>query len=170
MKTLLRYGSSFIAPLVMCVLLPYGIILLEHQGADRPWLNPAPLLALLGLGVLLAGLALFAESVRLFILIGRGTIMPWDPTRKLVVTSLYCYVRNPMILGVILIECGEALLFASPGIAGAALFFFILNTIYFRRFEEPGLVRRFGAEYEEYRRNVPMWVPRLTPWQPPAKP
>jgi protein-S-isoprenylcysteine O-methyltransferase Ste14 len=27
--------------------------------------------------------------------------------------------------------------------------------------EEPALTRRFGAEYEEYRRNVPAWLPRM---------
>ena len=25
--------------------------------------------------------------------------------------------------------------------------------------------RRYGAEYEAYRRAVPAWLPRLTPWQ-----
>ena len=32
--------------------------------------------------------------------------------------------------------------------------------------EEPGLVNRFGEDYEEYRRNVPRWVPRLRAWEP----
>ena len=32
--------------------------------------------------------------------------------------------------------------------------------------EEPVLVDRFGARYEEYRRAVPGWRPRLRPWQP----
>jgi protein-S-isoprenylcysteine O-methyltransferase Ste14 len=35
-----------------------------------------------------------------------------------------------------------------------------------RLYEEPALLRKFGAEYEEYRRNVPRWLPRLTPWRP----
>ena len=32
--------------------------------------------------------------------------------------------------------------------------------------EEPGLEKRFGAEYVEYKRNVPRWIPRLKPWRP----
>ena len=33
-------------------------------------------------------------------------------------------------------------------------------------YEEPTLVRTYGEQYEEYRRNVPAWTPRLTPWTP----
>jgi protein-S-isoprenylcysteine O-methyltransferase Ste14 len=36
--------------------------------------------------------------------------------------------------------------------------------IYMPMVEEPGLVKRFGKEYEEYRRHVPRWLPRLEPW------
>jgi protein-S-isoprenylcysteine O-methyltransferase Ste14 len=39
------------------------------------------------------------------------------------------------------------------------------NAIYFPLVEEPGLGRRFGRDYEEYRRHVPRWVPRLRPWR-----
>ena len=35
-----------------------------------------------------------------------------------------------------------------------------------RWYEEPTLTRRFGADYETYRRAVPAWRPRLRPWQP----
>ena len=31
-------------------------------------------------------------------------------------------------------------------------------------YEEPTLREKFGAEYEEYCRNVPRIVPRLTAW------
>jgi hypothetical protein len=33
-------------------------------------------------------------------------------------------------------------------------------------FEEPALTRKLAAAYEEYCRNVPRWLPRLTPWNP----
>jgi protein-S-isoprenylcysteine O-methyltransferase Ste14 len=56
--------------------------------------------------------------------------------------------------------------FASIGIALLALFFFVMNTIYFKFSEEPGLEERFGAEYKEYKENVLMWIPRTNPWQP----
>jgi protein-S-isoprenylcysteine O-methyltransferase Ste14 len=30
--------------------------------------------------------------------------------------------------------------------------------------EEPGLEKRFGESYREYKRNVPRWIPRWRPW------
>ena len=32
--------------------------------------------------------------------------------------------------------------------------------------EEPGLVRRYGEAYEQYRAHVPRWFPRRRPWDP----
>jgi protein-S-isoprenylcysteine O-methyltransferase Ste14 len=105
----------------------------------------------------------------MLIMIGNGTIMPWDPTRKLVTGSLYSYVRNPMILSLIIILVGEAILFASYGIALLAVLNLVINTVYFIFSEEPGLKKRFGEEYAEYKRNVPRWIPRLKPWRPTGK-
>jgi protein-S-isoprenylcysteine O-methyltransferase Ste14 len=31
--------------------------------------------------------------------------------------------------------------------------------------EEPTLEETFGREYEDFRTNVPRWIPRLTPWR-----
>jgi len=123
-------------------------------------------LAILGALICLGGLVIFILTVRMIILIGNGTIMPWDPSRRLVTGSLYGYVRNPMILSLIVIEIGEALLFDTIWLALLALVFYLINTVYFRRSEEPGLEKRFGQEYEEYKRNVPRWIPRLKPWNP----
>jgi protein-S-isoprenylcysteine O-methyltransferase Ste14 len=71
-----------------------------------------------------------------------------------------------MILSVMTIQVGEATLFASKGIALLAVLFFVINTLYFITSEEPGLEKRFGEEYNEYKRNVPRWIPRLKPWKP----
>ncbi len=69
-----------------------------------------------------------------------------------------------MIGGVLVILLGEAVLFGSGAVLVWCVLFFIGNNIYFRFFEEPELVKRFGDEYIEYRQNVPGWLPRLKPW------
>jgi protein-S-isoprenylcysteine O-methyltransferase Ste14 len=71
-----------------------------------------------------------------------------------------------MILSVILIVAGEAILFASYLLGLLAVLFFVVNTIYFIVSEEPGLEKRFGVEYVEYKKHVPRWIPRFSPWHP----
>jgi protein-S-isoprenylcysteine O-methyltransferase Ste14 len=120
----------------------------------------------IGAVVIAGGLALFVWTVSLFGSVGRGTLAPWDPTRRLVIKGPYRYVRNPMITAVLTILLGEAALVGSWAILIWAAVFFLMNAVYFSLSEEPGLRRRFGPEYDAYRRNVPRWIPRLRPWSP----
>ena len=120
-------------------------------------------------GVFLAvGLALFVASLRRFAGEGQGTPAPWDPPRALVVRGPYRFVRNPMISGVVFVLFGEALALVSLPHAAWAALFLALNLVYIPLVEEPGLERRFGASYREYRANVRRILPRLRPWQPGA--
>lgn len=85
-----------------------------------------------------------------------------EPTRKLVKAGPYAYVRNPMVFGLLLIFLGVA--FLANSISGLALVPIagLVAALYLRLFEEKSLVSRFGREYEEYRKHVPMLIPRPT--------
>lgn len=165
--TFLRHLLSILVlPATVTVVVPYLIL------ADRP--APAVPLglrlaaALVGVCLLAAGLLLAGVTIRQFARIGRGTLAPWDPPRRLVVSGVYRHVRNPMITGVLLVLLAEALLFLSPALLAWAAAFFAINATYIPFVEERGLEQRFGNDYREYRRHVPRWVPRRTPWEPPA--
>ena len=109
-KPLTDHLKAFILPMFMLVALPAGINLLEYRLFSKPVVtNQIPLL-LTGAVVGLAGGALLAASIRLIIVQANTTIMPWDPSEKLVVSGPYSYVRNPMILGVILVMAAEGLI------------------------------------------------------------
>jgi len=108
---------------------------------------------------------MFAWTLGLFARVGQGTLAPWDPTRRLVAVGPYAHVRNPMIVGVMSLIAGEATLLDSTRIAAWAVAFFAINHVYFVLSEEPGLEKRFGADYLEYERNVPRWIPRRRPWR-----
>jgi protein-S-isoprenylcysteine O-methyltransferase Ste14 len=123
-------------------------------------------LVLLGAVLVVLGVVLVAWTVALFARIGHGTLAPWDPTARLVVSGPYRHVRNPMISGVLSIVLGEAALFASTALLVWFAAVFAVNAVYFPLVEEPGLRKRFGAEYDAYRANVPRWLPRLRPWEP----
>ena len=156
--------SIALLPFVVVVLVPRW--LLEQDSHAGSVARVAPLLVgqLLGAVVFVAGLVLFTWCVLLFARVGRGTLAPWDPTRRLVVVGPYRHVRNPMISAVATMLAGEALFFLSGRIALWLLFFVALNHAYFLLVEEPGLARRFGDEYQRYRAAVPRWLPRLRGW------
>ena len=148
-------------PVPVCIIIPAILLYVSH------W-QPGNFLLwrfLIGVVCFLAGMLLAISTVRLFPKLGNGTPAPWDSTTKLIVTGPYAYVRNPMITGVVLILTSEALMLPSLAIGIWAVLFLIINMFYFPLSEEPGLRKRFGKEYDEYCKNVPRYIPRLTPWK-----
>ena len=111
-----------------------------------------------------AGVGLSMWSARLFLTFGEGTPAPWAPPKRFVVRGPYRYVRNPMITGVLMILCAEAIILQSWPIAVWMGVFFGANAVYFPLVEEKGLEKRFGAEYAEYKKHVGRWIPRLRAW------
>ena len=92
---------------------------------------------------------------------GRGTPAHLDPPKILIVNGLYRHVRNPIYLGAIIVLLGYILWFASALIMLYAAFAFLGFHFLIVVIEEPILKNTFGADYDEYRRNVPRWIPRL---------
>ncbi len=163
-----RFLSSLIAPILVVGVLPLWLIrnVLAEYDTSWPggslWLWPA---RIGGAAVFLLGLALFVWCVTLFARRGRGTIMPWDPTQRLVIVGPYRHMRNPMISSVLFMVAGQALFWGSALTAALAVFFLVVNHFYFIASEEPGLVKRFGDSYRAYKASVPRWLPRLRPYQ-----
>lgn len=118
-------------------------------------------------GVLIAmALALLIECFLRFANKGGGTPAPIAPTRSLVISGAYAFVRNPMYLAVVTLIFGQALLFASADLIAYGVtmtFVFMVFVIYW---EEPRLARDFPDEYRAYFDNVPRLRPRLSPWRP----
>src|SRR5579862_5182943 len=114
--------------------------------------------------ILVGLLPLFGSIVR-FVVVGHGTLVPAAPPQHLVVTGLYRYVRNPMYVAVVAVILGQAILFGDwrlmtyGGLMWLAFHAFVLT------YEEPVLAQKFGAQYEDFRANVPRWIPRLSPWR-----
>ena len=92
----------------------------------------------------------------------------------LITTGPFSYVRNPLYLG-------NMMLYTGVGVMSVALFpwlqivaltwFYVQYTLIVSR-EEEYLAKAFEGEYEDYRKNVRRFLPRLTPYRsthPPAK-
>jgi protein-S-isoprenylcysteine O-methyltransferase Ste14 len=146
-------------PGVVLGVVPGVIVALSSGPPLRP--EPWPLVAALPAAL---GLALMGWTIALFARRGKGTLAPWDAPTRLVVEGPYRHVRNPMMVGVLLVLLGEAMAFRAPLLwawlgLGTVVAPFLIAVA-----EERRLLRQFGAEYERYRRAVPAWIPRPTPW------
>ena len=124
--------------------------------------DPRPL----GWIVVALGAAVALPCIWQFAWRGLGTPAPFDPPRRLVVSGPYCYVRNPMYVGMLIVLIGEALVFPNlrRGMMIEAAAFWFIAAMFVLAFEEPVLRQMFDGDYEAYRRGVRRWIPRVTPW------
>jgi len=121
-------------------------------------------LRIAGVVLILAGLPILLDSFARFAIQGLGTPAPVFPTRHLVVTGWYRYVRNPMYVAVVSIIVGQALLFSNLRVLNYGAVVWLFLHLFVLAYEEPKMRATFGQEYTEFRANVPRWIPRLTPW------
>ena len=93
----------------------------------------------------------------------KGLSIVFGETREnpgVIQKSVFGVVRHPVYLSELMLYLG--LLFISMSLAAAVVVivaFVFLHSI--ARYEEKLLVERFGAAYEQYMQDVPMWIPRL---------
>jgi protein-S-isoprenylcysteine O-methyltransferase Ste14 len=123
------------------------------------------LLRVIGAVLIVGGAAVLLECFARFALQGIGTPAPVFPTKHLVVSGFYRFVRNPMYVSVLALLIGQALWFGSAGIVLWAFAAWLAAHLFVIGYEEPTMRRTFGAEYEAYRAHVPRWIPRLSPWE-----
>lgn len=139
-----------------------------------PWLlsgwrmaDPFPLygpVRVVGAVVLVASVGFLVNAFVRFVAEGLGTPAPTAPTERLVVGGIYRYLRNPMYVAVVAAILGQAMLFGRPVLLWYAAAIALAQAAFVRFYEEPGLRRRYGAEYDAYREAVPGWWPRRRPW------
>jgi len=156
----LTVGAGFFA--LWFWLLPrwLGFRVAALNGSQWRWLGAVP--SVLGFAVALRCVWDFGWT-------GHGTPAPFIPPSRLVVVGFYRYVRNPMYVGFatgwigLWIVFGHANPVAIAAVAAVALGVHLFVMFY----EEPTLRGMFGADYEEYCRNVRRWWPRVRGWSPP---
>ncbi len=169
LRCALRLEMLVILPIYGLVLIPFAS-LLAWLGCrvDRrlglppvlpePW-NLAAMALLLGLGGLL-----LLWSYSYLILEGEGGPVPpfSAKTRRLVRTGPYAVVRHPSVLAKLIGACGLGCGFNSWTFLGAILPLLLAWSILWNGSrQDTDLVRVFGQEYLDYRRQTPMLVPGL---------
>lgn len=111
----------------------------------------------IGVAVAVAGLVAALMGLGLFRRTGQKP-EPWTPTPELITTGIYRFSRNPMYLGMTLIQLGIGvaalnawmIMLIPPSMLGVYLIAI--------RHEEAYLERKFGDPYREYQTRVRRWV------------
>jgi protein-S-isoprenylcysteine O-methyltransferase Ste14 len=107
--------------------------------------------------VFVIGFVVMLICIISFAVQGRGTLSPAAPTKKLVISGLYKYSRNPMYVGVSMMLIGEAILFQSAALWMYAFVIIAAFNTFIIFFEEPRLKKDFGEEYNNYCEKVRRW-------------
>ena len=145
----------------------FGLLLLIVFGSLQmdialgfPEVLYGPIITIVGVILLLLGLLIWVWCVVWFIK-ARGTPVPFNPPRELVTGGPYSWSRNPMLTGVFAFLFGMGFLLHSMSMVFVWIpVFVIINILELKLVEEPELERRFGESYIEYRRRVPMFIPK----------
>ena len=167
-KPIAAVGSAVffvVAPGTVVGLIPWLLTGWQVRDPLPPYWAP---MRVLGVILLVAGLIVLVQAFARFVVEGLGTPAPIAAPERLVVGGLYRYVRNAIYVAILAAIVGQALLWGQLGLLLYAAALWLMSTAFVRYYEEPTLRRRFGKEYEAYRRAVPAWWPRLRPWKPGA--
>jgi len=150
----------FVAPGIVAGVIPWSI---SYYRVNPPLFGIAPL-CWLGVLLLIFGGVLLLETFARFALQGLGTPAPIAPTRTLVVTGSYRFVRNPMYVAVVSLILGQGLALGNAAVLGYGLVVWLVVHLFVLTYEEPTLSYSYGEQYDRYRAHVRRWLPRLTPW------
>jgi protein-S-isoprenylcysteine O-methyltransferase Ste14 len=150
-----KYGGArvrFPPPLVFLTLVVIGVLL---QRAVRPVAIPLGLWTRIGIGavILLAGLSSVVSARIWFTRTGQSPI-PWKPSPELLVQGIYRHTRNPMYVGVTVIQMGLGVLLDNLWISMLAPLALALVHFIAVRPEEAYLAEKFGDSYLHYKASV----------------
>lgn len=147
-------GIHLPPPILFVVALGIGVLIDGNVWTAHHMLHASQWI---GVPVAIAGLALIVSTLVLFWRF-RTRPEPWEPASALIEAGPYRLSRNPMYLGMTLVSAAIAIFFESI----AALVLLAIVVIAIDRWviarEEAYLTRRFGEEFDAYRRRVRRWL------------
>lgn len=159
---LLAVGYGFLAFMVLPALI-------MHAMGETFTLASRPLWLVIACAIIIGPFFIMGLSaVQMFVIYGKGTPVPLDPTKRLVRNGIFSYVTNPMQItsAVTWILIGVAL--GSVWVVSAALMAWVFVAGMVRWHNRNDLLKRFSEDWLVYRANVPEWIPNWRPWVPNA--
>ena len=121
----------------------------------------------LGMALFILGGSLGLTSGAMMGIYGRGTPLPLDTARRLVVVGPYRYVRNPMAIAGLTQGAAVACFAGSWLTIVYVICGMLLWNYHVRPIEEQDLLHRFQDGYVPYRNSIRCWIPCLNGYQYP---
>lgn len=146
-----------LAPGTVAGLVPWWISGWRFRPSTIWWMP----LRVLGGVLVAAGTLVLLDSFARFALKGLGTPAPVFPTRHLVITGLYRYVRNPMYVAVVAVIAGQGLVLTNMRLLAYGALVWLCFHLFVVVYEEPTLRATFGPEYQAFCRDISRWIPRF---------
>ncbi len=136
-----------------------GLVLGMLLHLVRPWSLPVAGGARWGGAAVLlaAGLALLGGAMGLFRRTGQDP-KPWVSTPEIIATGVYAFTRNPMYLGMGVLQAGLGVALANAWVVALVPVTWVVIWAIAIRHEEAYLERKFGDAYLDYRRRVRRWL------------
>ncbi len=141
----------FGVPLLVAVVLQFLV------PVSFPWGFIGPVVIVVGVLLIVAGLALVILTRREFAKHGERTD-PGNPTHHIMSTGVFAFSRNPMYLGIVIFLAGAALAFDWPWVLVMLVPSIVACHYILIAPEEQYLAAKFGEEYAWYTRSVERWV------------
>jgi protein-S-isoprenylcysteine O-methyltransferase Ste14 len=151
-----RAAVRFPPPFVFLLTIVAAVIL-HRQFLPLPLGLPDVVRTIAAWGALLFGAGFIVTSLALFHRTGQDP-EPWKSTPAMVFKGPYRMTRNPMYLGMALLQAGAGMRFSNGWIIG--LLPLALFAVYWIAIqpEEAYLERKFGAPYLDYKSQVRRWL------------
>ena len=112
---------------------------------------------LFGIALIIIGLTISMKGSRLFTKLGTN-IKTFDDPDKLVTEGLFKISRNPMYLGFIIFLTGISIALGSVLPFALTFIFFLITDLWYIKFEEKMMLKKFGNEYIIYKMNTRKWL------------
>lgn len=143
------------------IIIPIGLLHLSAWTEERYLFTYDIWIAPLGIGLIVYGLILVFWTADAQDKHGEGTPLHLHPTQRLITTGPYSYLRNPMSAGILYYYFGLGAATGHPAMIFIwAPLYGLIAIASLKLVEEKELEHRFGDEYRDYKKNVPMLFPR----------
>lgn len=143
-------------PLVYLGAVIVGVI--AHAfAAPLPIALPLGLTIIVGAAIAVSGLVMMGFAINLFRHTGQDP-KPWVTTPEIISTGIYRVTRNPMYVGMALLQIAIGVGLANWWIIILVPIVLVIVYLTAIRQEEAYLERKFGAVYTDYRQAVRRWL------------